>query len=607
MQRGFVRSIKIAFKQEPWAVTLLGLLWSAGPIAAIALMIGYLAGYRTLPNLSLIIYFSVYILISGIATIAFRLLVNSSDSIQKSKQEFRENVVFEKILALMNTNKALYLASLPNKKRAFIEAIIVFNNSDATETELEAAMSLISDDKELRKTLHDIEVFRRYGYANRVEEKMYQVKPKLDMLLTTAEEFISQQQRALILKRFMGIQPSKKIGKVRTQGFIQRFLDLRNNNNYDFISSDDVTDALSLIYELLCKREIKRYRSRIGMKSDLILLSCDLERYNSSFKSLLNIRNNKITCLKKIILDSGFIEKLDTDLDNEFDDYRITSLLLNKVLSDFKRMKREADKKSLKLFKELFLQIEGLIMTIEAINVELGIISKKIESSMQNYQQARYQYQESSNYTSNVSKSGLDIYEDSDSILLSDTEVASVVDKVYKLLADLSIDRETLQVKVKGQNSKNKLNHRDIKSLSFKLINILNKEVPLEDLRTQSAIEASNAPDFGSLELGLTMKTILDWSINIIKEVENDVPNMIYRIAQWYMNFSREKLSTHLTNYLQANYDADPGIIEKLTINDPTALYKSKNFDKVKKQTNNPLLEDDLEDLLEEANQVLIT
>lgn len=585
----------------------MGLLWSAGPITILALGIGYFVGYRALPNVNLILYFSVYFLVSGIATVLFRLFSDSTKSLKQKKQEFRENVVFEKILALMNTSRVLFLAALPDRKRAFAEAIIVFSNADATETELEAAVSLISDDKELRRAMHDIEVYRRYGYANRVEEKLYQVKPKLDILLSSAEDFISEQQKTIILKRFMGIQPSKKTGKVRSQGFIQRFLDCRNNANFDFISHHDVTEALSLVYELLCKREIKRYRSRIGMKSDLILLSSELEGNNSSFKSLMNIRTQKVNHLKKIILSSKLTQNLDDDIDAEFDDYKIVVLLLNKLMSDFKRIKRDANKNDLKLFRELLIDVKSLITSIESINEELSRLSIKIENSANKYKKARYSYQEASNYTSNISKSNMDIYEDSDSVVLSHSEIESIVDKSYKLLSDLTIDRETLQVRFKGQASKMNLSNDDVKSFTFKLINILNSQLLLDDLRTQSAIEASNAADFGAIELGLTMKAIQDWSINLIKEVDNDVPNMIYKIAQWHTNFAKEKPGTALINYLQANFDADPGIIENLAINEPMSLAKSKNFEKIKKQVQEPVFDEDIEDLIEEANQVLVS
>ena len=78
------------------------------------------------------------------------------------------------------------------------------------------------------------------------------------------------------------------------------------------------------------------------------------------------------------------------------------------------------------------------------------------------------------------------------------------------------------------------------------------------------------------------MRAIVDWTVNLISEVENDVPNIIYRISSWYMNFNSSKLSAREITNLQSKYDADPWILENFEKKDLLSYTSAKFRNKLK-------------------------
>lgn len=613
--RNLFKNIVQAFKNEPWLTTFISLIWTAGPVCVISLSAGYYMGYGSLPNKQLFLYFSIYILISGLATIIYRIFHNSANSISEQRYNYYLNTSLEKLLALMNTGRSLYLNSLKPSHRKTQEAFIILDNTDATKDDLAIAVSMLSDDDDLLASIRKIEVFRHYGYANRIFEEYEKVKPKLD-IITSENNSITAKQAELLHNRFLGKRPSKKIGKPRRSGFVSRLLNYRKTRNYNLATLEDAREALIFAYELLCGRKLKTFSCRINQVSNLLEVSSELELRLNNYRTALNDRNKTIAVLLRFLESENLIHEVtkNTDVNN----LAFINVVVEKVTNEIKALVHEKfsdeaklSKEDLAYFKKLINNLSYILGAYQRIWQEteelLSQINElnKISAQYKKLQEKYFKRLEDLVFKDGSQKFNIDI-EDT-SIFLSEYEIKIFSEKLFKLFSDLKIDREKLLIKYKQPlSSKSTLNTEDLIELSSSALKILLKYISLRDKNIQATIEGSNSPDFGSIELGLSMKTIVDWSTSLVEDMQDDISNMIYKISQWYVNFKKEKLSNTELNYLQAEFEADYGIIEKYDVSDLLKVTRSNNFLEMQKEQEVYSLENEMQDLIDNIESSMI-
>jgi hypothetical protein len=174
------------------------------------------------------------------------------------------------------------------------------------------------------------------------------------------------------------------------------------------------------------------------------------------------------------------------------------------------------------------------------------------------------------------------IYRYDEALVLSDKQLASLVREAVRVLGAINVERQTLQARNKHPTSPNpdrgQLAEPELKRFARALAELLCRHHDLREFTHQLAVESSRGASLEAIQLGLTMKTIVDWSTGLIQEVTEDTPNAVYRIAHWAVSYRGARLQTAEVGHLQEAFGADAGILEQLQVKDLTAIEQSQSY-----------------------------
>ena len=296
----FAMRLQSGFHISQWKKNVLGIIWTAGPVTFLGLTVGHYFAYQTFPQKDLFIYFSFYVLVSGVVTffINFYKASTSGHEMARGKQHFR--VVVEKILGLLNSTKTTILFGMKHFERTKREAMIIIENPDASGEDLKKALLMLTTNENLAEYIKSIEIYRHYGLTLRIQDQWEKHKEEAINFIKTTNTLTPLEVQT-ILDRFQGSQPSKKVGRPRRPGFLGRMLTFMELKNPDLIKLEDVYEVLILVYELLNGRKIPLFDLVIPGAPEITKLSAELENHGRTFRLLLENRGRKIRQLGRIL------------------------------------------------------------------------------------------------------------------------------------------------------------------------------------------------------------------------------------------------------------------------------------------------------------------
>jgi hypothetical protein len=186
---------------------------------------------------------------------------------KKKRSEFNKIVVMEKLLALMTTTRSRRLSSLSPQQRRRSEAEQILRNADASERELREAARLLTGREEIADAVEQIEIYRRYGMTERIQSVRATFSPAVNTRINRLSAVAPRASEAL-LDRISGSAPSKRVGRTRAPGFVDRLLSYDDIEENEIVRLDDCRELFLLFYELICGRAIDRFDCELAGTRD---------------------------------------------------------------------------------------------------------------------------------------------------------------------------------------------------------------------------------------------------------------------------------------------------------------------------------------------------
>ncbi len=231
------------------------LAWTAGPVTLIASIGGYYLGHgKALPKETLI-FFIGYTIIAGVIGLAAHLF-------NRLSRERREEQVTEQLVRVMGTVpdlilglRDLRLESLDFEQRKLEAARILLQDVDLGPLWSASAIRSVGGSHGLAEAVSEIELFHRAGMPSRGRDILQQHRAELDELVASLRQHSAALANSLEA-RFFGAGYDARAGVVRGRYFIERIFAAIDDEDEVLMTLDDAEDIYTLLFELLCGRQI---------------------------------------------------------------------------------------------------------------------------------------------------------------------------------------------------------------------------------------------------------------------------------------------------------------------------------------------------------------
>ena len=192
-------------------------------------------------------------------------------------------------------------------------------------------------------------------------------------------------------------------------------------------------------------------------------------------------------------------------------------------------------------------------------------------------------------------------------IELSEKQKYTFLVDARNILCDIGVNRKNLHATPLGREPTENGVFPDselLKIFAGDLIRSLSGLIDIEDIATQVAIESSNAASLGAVELGHSMKTIMEWGQGLVDEIESEVPNAIYLYYQWACNFRKQRPAKDELLLLEKDFGAEFEILESIRPKDSLKITKLDSFYQTS-ATLESSLEEEISQMLEKLNAIM--
>lgn len=263
--RDEIRRITSAVEKVPWTISLVQILWTAGPVTLLGAWGGYLLGYGKAPTAENYIFFISYTVITGAAGIIANLAHNLAGGRKAERTAAKIERVIRSLPELLLGTRDLIVESLEGDARRREAAAMLLRKQDLSPEGVELAAIELLDDRDSARIIAQIEIYRRVGLHARIRDLVALYRDTLEPQLTELAE-LSPDATALLRQRFEGQAPDLRRGVARDDNFVERVLAAIGEDDDLLMTLQDVEEMLVLAFELISGRRIPmltfEYRGR---------------------------------------------------------------------------------------------------------------------------------------------------------------------------------------------------------------------------------------------------------------------------------------------------------------------------------------------------------
>lgn len=519
-----------AVYSETWSLNILWLALSAGPLTYLGLQAGYWFGYGKFAPFNHFVYFAVWTVILGLGGIAFRIY----DVISKKRAQARARANIDSALdtvpEIIKIAQNLRLMTEPDpEKRTIDTALFILMNSHSSVAALEDAVYKLTGSPVLADGIRRIEIYRRYGLSSVVMDVVTEITEEAGKAVEALRAQRPQAAEWLEL-RLLGYAPSLQSGLPRSEGFLERLLNWMETDNEDVLRQRDIEDFFILVYEFLCGREIPLLTVRFRGNDDLAALMYKVGVERNEFRIANAARFSRLKAIgRKLIGIEGFV----CDISPTETEANELLLHVNGAINDLcdtinalcnKKRRSQQDTERLAYLVSEYEDILELYTALMRAHTNVEKKRGHLDKALQNLQsrQARTR-QDFVQFAPFGAGSGLYIKEQS--IRLRAREKIQFTSRISKPMQEFYDRYKGLIFDPAASPTPESLLacKEDLKGLLVETFMALDHFVFLKRAERQRAIEASNAPNFGSLEIGISRQQKFSWGTTVTSEVEDDL------------------------------------------------------------------------------------
>lgn len=552
--------------QEPWSLTILQYAWTAGPVTLMAAYFGYYFAYGVMMPMERAFYFLGYSVIAVALGVGYRLFHNMTHGRRQTKERINLLSLIDQLPELIYQVRDLGQVNMTEEQRRIHSAGILLRKLDLGPEWVSTAIADLTGNQQLAKQAERIEIFRRAGLYNRMQDIIAEAREEADKAFQALNENHPRTAEAL-RKRLNGIVARPHHGQKREPLFIERILSAIEEGNENLMTLHDVEEILTLCFELICGREIAYLKIEYTGHWDLARALDKLEeerndlrisraRVYSRLKALTNYLNNvgipseigsgnglsthKLLAIATKSLDTLSLQVRET-----------RQLTLSSPL-------KKGTKKHLLILSAKSQQLEKALQIYNESHrayLKQGRDSLLLKKALKNWQKlsSKYQHQNNENL-----KRSLTISEQT--IFLDDEDKAEVTRRLLQYLQespDLQRNRqESPQNNQFLPDAVQHLTEACARDIAIEIATILDPYIHLHDPQIQRAIENANAISLANIEPGMSARTKAAWGEAMASAVEKNLATSAEKLAQNLIRYYRVPLSDQTIHFLVKTYHA---------------------------------------------------
>jgi len=519
--RELVRSIQSAIRKESWGRNVLQIAWTAGPVTYLALQGGYLLGYGTTAPPQLIVYFGAYTVIAGVVAILLRLMYQATRGrdVERGTRVLRD--CLDQLPRLLLVARDIALASYPDEDARLLASKHLLANPDASELAVAAAVRDLGGSRDLAYAFQRMEVFRRNGMPSRIEAERRQIEEEV----TRVHENLlarSPDTASLFGNRSRGLAPSKRRGRTRTEGFIERALAAETEENERLMSLGDVEEVLTFAIELLAGRTLDLITFDFIGNREVAEAWTGLERTRREFRARLRSRNSRLRVLAEML--SERVADVLPSIARIHDPRELRDSVVAALDQWARELERPRLRRPARSEIDAFRRAVTAYRYLEQANEALQRTHRRMVEAAQAYQKVVSTRSEQRGDPITFAD------ERGDGLRVAESELG--LDERARIAVARSIQRILSEAGIWKQDPI-RLSALEMLGVAIEILSAIEDHMPLYRPEVQQAIELSRAPTIESLEPGLSADVRAGWAIALVDEVEtNEAEYALRRVEQ---------------------------------------------------------------------------
>ncbi|WIX34529.1 hypothetical protein QO259_07735 [Salinicola sp. JS01] len=568
--RDEIRRITAAVEKVPWTVSLLQILWTAGPVTLLGAWGGYLLGYGKAPTIENYIFFISFTVITGI----FGVLANLTHHLTRGRRVERTSQRIERVIKtlpeLLLATRNLIVESLDGDARRREAAAMLLRKQDLSPAGVELAALELLDDPESARLIGQIEVYRRVGLHARISDLFTtyreRIEPQFGELFDLAPQAIT-----LLRERFEGHAPDPRYGVARDENFIERVMAAIENDNDLLMTLQDVEEMVILAFELISGRQIPvlsfEYRGRWKLA----------RAFDNLEEARARHRIAQATGLSRLkALNTYLTERSATPLAESVSGQRADALLAHSVaaIDDLSaridaqvraiQNGRKEERQTLRDNAEVLTNAIKLYKSVSSAYESVG------RSHAHRLRMAERWEALSANLSDSTTRlrlgpgrRGLRIRESK--IALDDEAKAEVCKLLGRYMEKANIGTFRDRLRQAERDTQLSVGVDTAKRVAVEIFLALEPHVQLSRPAVQRAINSSNAADFGQLEPNLSAAAKAAMGSAMVREIETDLSRTAESLALALVRHYRVALEPEAMAFLQRQYGAREATLTMLT------------------------------------------
>ncbi|WP_419835094.1 hypothetical protein [Endozoicomonas atrinae] len=558
--------------QEPWSVTILQFAWTAGPVTLMAAYFGYYFAYGVVMPLERAFYFLGYSVIAVALGVGYRLFHNMTHGRQQARDRISLLNLIDQIPELIYQVRDLGQVNMTEEQRRIHSAGILLRKLDLGPEWVSTAIEDLTGNQQLAKQAERIEIFRRAGLYNRMQDIIEEAREETDKAWTSLNENHPRTAEAL-KKRLNGVVARPHDGQKREPHFIERVLSAIEEGNENLMTLHDVEEILTLCFELICGREIAYLKIEYTGHWDLARALDKLEEERNDLRISRARVYSRLKALTTYLNNIGIPSEIGSG--NGLSTHKLLAIA-TKSLDNLSLQVREARQLTLSSPQKKGAKKHLLTLTTKSQQLEKalqiyneshraylkqGRDSLLLKRALKNWQKlsSKYQHQNNENL-----KRSLTISEQT--IFLDDEDKAEVTQRIRQYLNEspdlskamleiLQADENSQQSSIQPDSEK-RLTEARARDIAIEIATILDPYIYLHDPQIQRAIESANAISLANIEPGMTARTKAAWGEAMASAVEKNLAASAEKLAQNLIRYYRVPLSDQTINFLVKTYNA---------------------------------------------------
>ena len=558
-----------AARKVPWSISLLQMVWIAGPVTFLGMQGGYLLGYGKPVPKETFIFYATFTIVAGVIGLLTRVIYEFTRGREKRDGQRKLALVVDRLADLIAAMWDISLADLDEEARRREAAVLLLQRAEVGSSAVAHAIEDLTGDERLARCAAKMEVFRRSGLHNRVTDLLENCRERIDESLEELHAAAPEAARVL-RDRLHGDIPNMQQGTPRDDHFLERILSATEEDNLNLMTLHDVEELFILAFELINGREILHLGFEYRGRWELARATDEMEAARGRYRVAQARGFSRLKALVEYLARHDQEGQVDSVAGLKIADLLDTAQgIILRLNVDVERLGREVRQGELSKMRELRARTTVLARALRLYRSmrrafeQVGDSHAEFVQAMRRWEQiAADTFKEGATLKTGPGYGGLRVFEkkirlDSDETLELARAIADHFDEIkLKSVNDrLILGDDAFAVP---------LDARAAKELAVDVALLLEPYIHLSRPEIQRTINSSNAAYLGSLEPGLSAQTKAGLAAAMIDELEPNLGAVAERLALTLVKVYHVHLDQQAIDFLVEHYGAGRDRLETL-------------------------------------------